>query len=633
MHDPLSRVPIKYKLTGAFVGLCIVAFGFGGYLISVSAGSALESEINLRLHSQATLLASSLEHQLELLGRRAEDFASDGFIRTHADQLQSGSTAHRSELRNRLQQHLANNKLPLVPSVSDISILDTEGKTITSVHGSEYPVAVAEEGALGIDSLYISAFIVHDTPGSVSFGLFTPLWDIDRSRIIGTLVYWIDVGQWLQHARWFDSIDTEPGQNTYVTIGDSNGNILRISNGLHEGQTDTGYSRITVLSDDAPNLLRKELFTLDRKLDHCSWDISLGVEKAAAMESVSGLESMFLAAGLVIALVSVVVLFFPIRFLVNPLARMRDAAKAMMEGDYAVRVIDDTDDEIGDLARSFNSMAAATQERTRKLQETARQLEHRSTELRMERDLLNTVIHSMEDGVIYVNEHGEVALFNQNANNLANDLISNSSSLLSNSCKDEGNCGRNCRDCLTDTEFTHPSCIVECGDIVYEVLSARVRTGDRQHGRILVARDISDRVRINERQAHQDRLAVLGEVAATMAHELNNPLAAASMFAQMMKQDGAESAGYSEHLDVINRSIETCKRTISDLLRYSRSKPAEVDEIDIHELLVDVIRFLKPLYETKEVSFNLDFQTHNPITINDETYIRQVLINLLMNAL
>ena len=136
MRDPLARIPIKYKLTAAFVGICLLAFGVGGYLVSDAAQHALEREIMLRIESQAENISARLDGYLQLLSRRSEDFASDGFIRTHAADLLStarGGDVAKRDLYLALKRHLRINKFPLIAALAGLSLHDSTGRNIAGV--------------------------------------------------------------------------------------------------------------------------------------------------------------------------------------------------------------------------------------------------------------------------------------------------------------------------------------------------------------------------------------------------------------------------------------------------------------------------------------------------------------------
>src|SRR5215831_14339562 len=111
LRDPLHWLDVRYKLALTFIGVCLLAFGVGGYLVSTSASRALEEEILLRLSYQCRTYADSLDANLHLLTRRAEDFASDGYIRQCVE-----SPPNADATRDALRRHLARNKMPLVPT-------------------------------------------------------------------------------------------------------------------------------------------------------------------------------------------------------------------------------------------------------------------------------------------------------------------------------------------------------------------------------------------------------------------------------------------------------------------------------------------------------------------------------------
>jgi two-component system, NtrC family, sensor kinase len=650
MRDPLSKVRIKYKLTGAFVGICLLAFGVGGYLISVSAGSALEREISLRLKAEGVALARELSARLHLLGRRAEDFASDGFIRTRTVDLliQEGADAASREgsfVYHELREHLAANKFPLVQPLAGLALCDAEGRLLCYV-GSEdvhLPAALLREGAVK-DSLWCSPFITEDPDGGAYFALVTPLWDIARIRRLGALLFWVDVSEWttaLLQSFMQESLAGLPEH--LVSISDQRGRRLplRIDHRQEARRQPSNAAGITPStagtggSNAAASQAQTgpDVFSQDHAIEGHGWRVHVSVNPQQAMLPVSGLQSSFLAAGILIAIVSLILLYFPVRFLVKPLAAMSDAAKAMSAGDFSQRVEEEAEDEIGDLARSFNMMAEATQERTERLQNTARLLEQQRRELGIERDLLNTVVHSMDDAVLYYDRDGRVVLHNAAAAQLHGEFQQRDGVLQPRRCGCDTNGERDCRSCLLDHRMPTRDCQLDVGDHIYEIVSSSIASQGGLEGTVLVGRDITHRQRIDEKQAHQDRLAVLGEVSAVMAHELNNPLAAISMFAQMMKKDMPDDAGYAEHLDVILRNTDSCKRTIRYLLSYSRDESAQDGECNIHELLPDVVRFLRPLYEKENVCFDLDLNAEQPIFDADETWLRQVFVNLVMNAL
>ncbi|MCZ7555785.1 MAG: ATP-binding protein [Bacteroidia bacterium] len=649
MRDPLSHVQIKYKLTGAFVGICLFAFGVGGYLISVSAGSALESEINLRIAAESAGLAHELSATLHLMGRRAEDFASDGYIRAQMETLLAvnglAGNAQGDVVHEHLAAHLARNKFPLISALTDLLLLGPEGNILASVRDADrrIPAGVTRD-LLRHDTLWYSSFVESGDGDNRHFAISTPVRNLGGGTRIGTLCFWIDLRRLVGNLSGMDTARATGMLSEHiVTLSDQRGGrfVLTPASGTAPG----GHAGNAPGEEaDAASFAMRDVASVaaaapspaimrEHAIGSYGWRVHVAVDAHRAMLPVSGLQSSFLGAGVLIALVSLILLYFPVRFLIKPLAALGDAARAMTAGDFTIHVDDSGEDEIGDVARSFNLMAAATEERTTRLRNTARQLDEQRKALSIERDLLNTVVHSMDDAVLYFDRDATLIMHNNAAAPLLEYLRDAQLPLAPRRCA----CGRpgerDCRQCLLDHRMPARDCMLDVGHRVYEVVSSSIASMAGLEGTVLVGRDVTERMRIDEKQAHQDRLAVLGEVSAVMAHELNNPLAAISMFAQMMRSDLRDDATYSEHLDVILRNTESCKRTIRYLLSYGRGEAAGEEETDLHEVLVDVVRFLRPLYEKGNVCFDMEFMNGDAVVRSDETWLRQVFVNLIMNAL
>ncbi len=306
-------------------------------------------------------------------------------------------------------------------------------------------------------------------------------------------------------------------------------------------------------------------------------------------------------------------------------------AQRIKEGDFSVRNVIHTDDEIGILARILNLMAEAIEDRTVSLEQSASDLQNRERELRMQHNLLNAVIESMSDGLILLNFQGKIRLSNKAAGPLL-DLVNEVGSHIDiQKCESHMEEGIQCITCMKDLD--HPtSCVITVENTIYEILSTKVQT---VHGssKVLVMRDITERELMHRRQAHQERLTVLGNIATVVSHEINNPLAAISMYSQMMESELPEDSPFSEHVDVIKRNIESCQRITKDLLAYARTPQPDIQEINIHKLLQNVVQFVRPVHQKKSITIEQDFQAKDAVCWGDTTQLQQVFVNLLVNAI
>ena len=375
------------------------------------------------------------------------------------------------------------------------------------------------------------------------------------------------------------------------------------------------------------------------------WMLETELVSRDAFEAVSGLQARFLIIGVVLTIAASLLLLFPMQFLARPLRELQEAAKKMRDGNFSARVVTDSTDEVGELATSFNLMAEAVEERAAKLQATAYSLEQRKDELRKERDRLDAVIRSMRDGLIVLEPDGVPVVWNAAAQPLIDDSERGGRTMSSHRiCQSQhanGTAGNGtdtdaspCHTCLFDPAAAPRSCLIDVGTSVYEVHSTRLASqADGRSGRVLVARDVTDRIAQDERLIHQERLAVLGEVAAVVAHELNNPLAAIRMFTQMVAKGLPADSDLREDVAVIERNTNACSRTIRELLDYATGATPEVGPVDVHATLEDVGRFLRAMRERKEVELVFELEANDPHVVGDEVQLRQVFVNLIINAL
>jgi signal transduction histidine kinase len=137
------------------------------------------------------------------------------------------------------------------------------------------------------------------------------------------------------------------------------------------------------------------------------------------------------------------------------------------------------------------------------------------------------------------------------------------------------------------------------------------------------AEDSQDRVRRNE------RLAVIGQLAASIGHDLRNPLGVieSSVYILRKRLDADERA--MSHLQKITNQVSTCNQIVTDLLEMARRAPARLDEIDLNELAHEVIESVapKPGIETR-----VGIEPSTKVR-GERGLLRQCLINLVTNAL
>ena len=139
-------------------------------------------------------------------------------------------------------------------------------------------------------------------------------------------------------------------------------------------------------------------------------------------------------------------------------------------------------------------------------------------------------------------------------------------------------------------------------------------------------------VRHEKQMAHADRLASIGQLSSGIAHEINNPLGIIQGYTQLLLRGESEGSQRHNDLSTILKHARNCKTIVEDLLNFARrSKPTAVD-VDIHHLIDEALVFLEHRSKKAEIDIQKRYAADLPSLRVDEKKIKQVLINLVMNA-
>jgi two-component system sensor histidine kinase PilS (NtrC family) len=151
-------------------------------------------------------------------------------------------------------------------------------------------------------------------------------------------------------------------------------------------------------------------------------------------------------------------------------------------------------------------------------------------------------------------------------------------------------------------------------------------------GQILFFQDLTEMKRIEEEMKKVEGLALIGELAAGIAHEVRNPLASISGSIQMLKEDLEKSEVSNRLMDIILREIDRLNHLVSDFLLFARPKPANIEKFELNDMIVDSLElFINRGRWIKKIHVETRFR--EPINIeSDPEQIKQVLWNLFLNA-
>ena len=146
-------------------------------------------------------------------------------------------------------------------------------------------------------------------------------------------------------------------------------------------------------------------------------------------------------------------------------------------------------------------------------------------------------------------------------------------------------------------------------------------------------KDIEQRRLMQKQMAQADKLASIGELSSGIAHEINNPLGIILGYTQLLlRGEDPHSARFSD-LKTIEKHVQSCKTIVEDLLNFARTSRSQKERLNIQPIIEDVIGFVRHHSNLENIHIETHFASNVPPVLMDEKKIKQVLVNLLMNAI
>jgi len=166
-------------------------------------------------------------------------------------------------------------------------------------------------------------------------------------------------------------------------------------------------------------------------------------------------------------------------------------------------------------------------------------------------------------------------------------------------------------------------------------LSTSILTDESEgmRGIIAIFSDLTDAKRLEAKMRTADRLAAVGELSASIAHEIRNPLAAISGSVEVLKSELEVSEENERLLSLIVKESDRLTKILSEFLLYAKIDRASYNKVELCHLVGEVIEILyhHKTYEGK-AKFNIESDESIMYVVGDEHLIKQLLLNLAVNA-
>ena len=156
-------------------------------------------------------------------------------------------------------------------------------------------------------------------------------------------------------------------------------------------------------------------------------------------------------------------------------------------------------------------------------------------------------------------------------------------------------------------------------------------------GTLLTLRDVTDLKRAEREIWQADKMSALGRLAASVAHEVGNPLGAVDIQLQLLQEDTAGIDGQLERkvnrrISIARAEIRRLNGIVQNFLRFSRPPAMHLEQVNVNVLLQNMYALVAPEARERGIELAMELEESLPDIRADENQLSQALLNILINA-
>jgi PAS domain S-box-containing protein len=165
-----------------------------------------------------------------------------------------------------------------------------------------------------------------------------------------------------------------------------------------------------------------------------------------------------------------------------------------------------------------------------------------------------------------------------------------------------------------------------------EYVSTPIREDDTLVGAVIIFKDITERKRLEREMQSADRMALVGQLASGLAHEIGTPLNIIAGNAELLGMDLRDHGLGTIEVDAIIQHADRITRLIQQLLTFARAKEQPMTTLAVQEALANALSLLETRFMRQDIAVRLEVPSELPLICGRAEQLEQVFLNVLVNA-
>jgi PAS domain S-box-containing protein len=315
------------------------------------------------------------------------------------------------------------------------------------------------------------------------------------------------------------------------------------------------------------------------------------------------------------------------RLIANPISLLTNKVLQFEKGDYSTRSDIQSNDEIGELSNAFNKLAFT--------------LSSNISELKLREERISVLLNAFEKSLAAI-AIVDSEFFVTEANNQFYNMIGLDESFdekksieflqfryslpLFNSIIEKVN-----KESIYINEVEIKSFDNQKNKFVLLSVTKISTTESIPKGYLFIEIDITERKKLESEIIRSEKLASLGKMSATIAHEIKTPLTSIKMNIDMISKSNDLEPEDKESIEIISKEVNRLNKLVKEVLQISRTAPLSLDKISLHDFLDEVISQANSNESNKLIHFSNN--SNNSEIFIDPDKFKQVFLNLFQNSI